>query len=288
MSIDKILKTIIVSQVPTDPFGANADASSATGSISAKLRAIATALEIIDDWDETDRAKVNLVVGQAGITAGAGSVAANTPRVTHASDDPVTTALQIMDDWDNGASDGASVSGDVAHDAADAGEPVKIGGKAETTEPAVVADADRVNAWFDEYGSMSANKRHVVNASETPTNIVTAYNTTNETQTSDAITRKRGCLYADVVLELSRNGVPTNIEIFIEGIDSSEAHHVVNGFQGKWIFTGASIGASGIHRMYRILLPATPTFQVRVTTSGTDNAGNDITIDRFNLYQISL
>lgn len=30
--------------VPTDPFGANADAASATGSISAKLRAIATAL----------------------------------------------------------------------------------------------------------------------------------------------------------------------------------------------------------------------------------------------------
>jgi len=38
------------------------------------------------------------------------------------------TALQIMDDWDNAASDGASVSGDVAHDSADAGEPVKIGG----------------------------------------------------------------------------------------------------------------------------------------------------------------
>ncbi len=32
--------------VPTDPFGANADAASATGSISAKLRAIATALGV--------------------------------------------------------------------------------------------------------------------------------------------------------------------------------------------------------------------------------------------------
>jgi hypothetical protein len=57
-------------------------------------------LSVLDDWDETDRAKVNVVVGQAGITAGAGAVAANTPRVTHASDDPVTTALQIIDDWD--------------------------------------------------------------------------------------------------------------------------------------------------------------------------------------------
>lgn len=67
-----------------------------------------TALQIVDDWDESDRAKVNVIVGQAGITAGAGAVAANTPRVTHASDDPVTTSLQIMDDWDE--SDRAKVN----------------------------------------------------------------------------------------------------------------------------------------------------------------------------------
>ena len=67
-----------------------------------------TALQILDDWDETDRAKVNLIAGQAGITAGAGVVAANTPRVTHASNDPAVTALQIMDDWDE--SDRAKVN----------------------------------------------------------------------------------------------------------------------------------------------------------------------------------
>jgi hypothetical protein len=43
---------------------------------------------VIDDWDESDRAKANIIVGQAGITAGAGAVAANTPRVTFASDAP--------------------------------------------------------------------------------------------------------------------------------------------------------------------------------------------------------
>lgn len=67
-----------------------------------------TALQIIDDWDESDRAKVNLVVGQAGITAGAGAVAANTPRVTLASDDPAVVALQVIDDWDE--SDRAKVN----------------------------------------------------------------------------------------------------------------------------------------------------------------------------------
>ncbi len=47
----------------------------------------------LDDWDESDRAKVNLIAGQAGITAGAGNVAANTPRITVAADDPLVTRL---------------------------------------------------------------------------------------------------------------------------------------------------------------------------------------------------
>jgi hypothetical protein len=72
-----------------------ANAAQETGG---NLAAQTTALQIIDDWDETDRAKVNLIAGQAGITAGAGTVAANTPRVTHASNDPVTTAVQLIDD----------------------------------------------------------------------------------------------------------------------------------------------------------------------------------------------
>lgn len=50
--------------------------------------------------------------------------------------------------------DGLAVAavGNVAHDAPDSGNPTKIGGKAETTVPTPVADADRVDAWLDEYG----------------------------------------------------------------------------------------------------------------------------------------
>jgi hypothetical protein len=55
-------------------------------------------VQIMDDWDESDRAKVNLIVGQAGIAAGAGAVAATVPRITLASDDPAVAALQIIDD----------------------------------------------------------------------------------------------------------------------------------------------------------------------------------------------
>lgn len=83
---------------------------------------------------------------------GAGATGTGSPRVTAASDSPEVTALQIMDDWDNGASDGASVSGDVAHGTADAGEPVKIGGKALSADPTAEATGDRVNALFDLIG----------------------------------------------------------------------------------------------------------------------------------------
>jgi len=74
------------------------------------------------------------------------------------------TSLAVMDDWDNTASDGASVSGDVAHDGADAGEPVKVGYKAYTLDGTVpqtaVAEADRVNAISDLQGIQFVHTAH--------------------------------------------------------------------------------------------------------------------------------
>ena len=59
-----------------------------------------TALQIMDDWDETNRCAVNLISGQVGIAGGAGAVGATVPRATLASDDPAVASLAIMDDWD--------------------------------------------------------------------------------------------------------------------------------------------------------------------------------------------
>lgn len=74
------------------------------------------------------------------------------------------TALQIMDDWDNGASDGASVSWDVAHDTTDAGEPVKIWYKAYehdgTAPQTAVAEWDRVNGIADLTGRQYVATEH--------------------------------------------------------------------------------------------------------------------------------
>ena len=94
-----------------------------------------------------------------------------------------TASLSVLDDWDNAASDGASVSGDVAHDSADAGEPVKIGGKGVTAVPTAVTANDRVNAQFDIYGrqvgisglrEMKGQQITTITSSTSETTIVTA------------------------------------------------------------------------------------------------------------------
>ena len=51
-------------------------------------------------------------------------------------------------------------SGDVAHDAVDSGNPIKIGGRADTTFQPAVADADRVDALFDVYGQIRSRTDH--------------------------------------------------------------------------------------------------------------------------------
>ena len=47
---------------------------------------------------------------------------------------------------------GLVVNGNVAHDAADAGNPQKVGGKARTADPTAVSASDRVDAYFDTSG----------------------------------------------------------------------------------------------------------------------------------------
>jgi hypothetical protein len=53
---------------------------------------------------------------------------------------------------EGGVSGLMAFAGNVAHDGVDVGHPVKIGGKASTSEPVAVANADRVNAYYDENG----------------------------------------------------------------------------------------------------------------------------------------
>ena len=98
--------------VATDSTGVLTVDGTVTANLSATDNAVldsaVTALQIMDDWDESDRAKVNPIVGQAGVAAGAGAVGVTVPRTTLASDDPAVVALQVIDDWDE--SDRAKVN----------------------------------------------------------------------------------------------------------------------------------------------------------------------------------
>lgn len=129
---------LVVNIGPGITLGAGAVAATTPRVTHASDDPVTTAVQIMDDWDESDRAKVNIIVGQAGITAGAGAVAANTPRVTHASDDPVTTALQIIDDWDE--TDRAKVNPIVGQ----AGVAGGTGTRGATTQRVTLATDDEI------------------------------------------------------------------------------------------------------------------------------------------------
>lgn len=58
------------------------------------------ALQIMDDWDESDRAKVNPIVGQAGIAAGTGGDGPTVPRVSLATDVPLPAGTNNIGDVD--------------------------------------------------------------------------------------------------------------------------------------------------------------------------------------------
>lgn len=60
------------------------------------LAAAATSLNVMDDWDESDRAKVNTIAGQAGVQGGSGTVSANTQRVVLATDVALPTGTNSI------------------------------------------------------------------------------------------------------------------------------------------------------------------------------------------------
>lgn len=81
--------------------------------VATDLTAIKTAVEIMDDWDESNRAAVNIISGQIGVAAGAGAVDALTQRVTLASDDPAVALLATIDaDTGNISGNTATIAGD--------------------------------------------------------------------------------------------------------------------------------------------------------------------------------
>jgi hypothetical protein len=95
--------------------------------------------EVQGDYDTSGGTQNLSMIGLALPASGGpvpGGTATNPLRV-----DPTGTTTQ-------------PVAGDVAHDAADSGNPVKVGAVARTTNPTAVADADRVNLRANKLGDL--------------------------------------------------------------------------------------------------------------------------------------
>jgi len=76
--------------------GTNLNTSTLALEAGGNLAGAATSLAIIDDWDESDRAKVNPIVGQAGVQGGSGTVSALTQRVVLATDVALPTGSNVI------------------------------------------------------------------------------------------------------------------------------------------------------------------------------------------------
>ena len=128
------------------------------------LAAAAASLATLDNIVAGAEAQVDVVTSALPTGASTEATLATLALETGGNLAGAATSLAVMDDWDNAASDGASVSGDVAHDGADAGEPVKVGYKAYafdgTAPQAAVAEADRVNAIADLQGIQFVQTSH--------------------------------------------------------------------------------------------------------------------------------
>ena len=88
--VDGIETLITSTNSKIDTFDAVLDA------IKVDTEAIETALEILDDWDDSNYANVNANIAGTDIVGGAGAVASGVQRMTLASDDPAVANLNEM------------------------------------------------------------------------------------------------------------------------------------------------------------------------------------------------
>lgn len=82
---------------------ADLDVALSTRAAESTLQDVRTSVQTMDDWDESDRAKVNPIAGQAGVQGGSGAVTALTQRVVAATDQAVVQSASTVLDADNEA-----------------------------------------------------------------------------------------------------------------------------------------------------------------------------------------
>jgi hypothetical protein len=127
------------------------------GTIDADTGGILTAVQIMDDWDESDRAKVNIIVGQAGIAGGTGVDGATVPRVTLATNVGLPAGLAfigkvggstVVKDLTMSTDTSAYASGDVIADTQQLDAAFRVADGTGVLQSLVIIDQDDQKAAF--------------------------------------------------------------------------------------------------------------------------------------------
>ena len=194
--------------------------------------------------------------------------------------DPLSATLLTI------ANGGAYVTGDEAHDSADAGNPVKIGGKVidytPDTEgeqgPTDVASGDRANTSFNLKGELVPAVKPEYNDLD---NIGTTYSddpTATVSSSFDCWQYRECC----IGFELDKASTPTDILFEVEvSLDGTNYTKLMNNFLGDWRYDDTSVD-TGIEES--VVFPiACQKIRVRVTATGTD-AGNTFTVANPVIY----
>lgn len=86
LKIDTIAGAVSGTEMQVDVLTMPSVAVTNAGTFAVQDAAAEASLSVLDDWDESDRAKVNIIVGQAGVAAGVGATGATVQRVVQAND----------------------------------------------------------------------------------------------------------------------------------------------------------------------------------------------------------
>lgn len=166
----------------------------------------------------------------------------------------------------------AQVIGNVSHDSADSGNPVKVGGVYNATDPSL-DDGDRSDLQVNNKGYLHTSIRR-----SDLTTLVSAqtYNNVTTTTTSSSVDCrhfKDGTLFYD----LARAGTPSTIELQLQGSpDDTDWFDIGDRFLQELLFDDGIIGAGGLVELVPVLhLPEY--IRLVVTASGT-TASNTFTL----------
>jgi len=109
-------------------------------------------LSVLDDWDESDRAKVNLIVGQAGIAAGTGVDGVTVPRVSLATNVPLPAGTALL--------------GKTGRDTNASGTPTSVASSA-SNQTLLASNASRKHVIIYNNSAQSLNIKYGATASST-------------------------------------------------------------------------------------------------------------------------